>query len=221
MTTLVAAALLALAPAASWSGSPVWVSKDSAAAHVRTVFHTTTITLDRDSMTYRGKTLFKNTGDKEIAGSVRVPVMGFQGNGDFFKSDVKGTWGGTSLGSAKMMSDANVEANWIQWWGFDVSLKPGEWKSFESTLTRPLPKMGEGQAERLVRFKLFGSRDQWDQFQLAIKWPRGLVFQTIESKPGGWQVGDRGAFWSKNNWTPTDTEFRFRFYPGTFEGIGG
>lgn len=206
----------------SWSGSPVWKPSDPASPHVRTVFHKVDITLTWDTATYKAKTLYKNTGDKPVSGQVLVPILG-TGTDDttWFKTDVKGVWGTSPVSSRGNVTDTGHDDKWSHWNGFDVTLKPGEWKAFESTLTRPLPKSGEGLAERFVTYLLQPYDDSLEQVQIAIHYPKGLVFHTITVSPSeGWQVGENGAFWQKKDWRPGKTAFRFMFYPGTFEKIG-
>lgn len=206
----------------SWSGSPVFSPKTPDPPHVRTVFHKVDIDVTATSATYKAKTLFKNTGDSAVSGQILVPVIGTGANDEsWYQTSVKGTWGTKSLPTVGVVDDPNGGDKFMHWYGFNVSLQPGEWKAFESTLTRPLSKSGEGLAERFVTYLLQPYDDTLDQFQIALHYPKGLVFQTITVSPSeGWQVGDKGAFWSKNDWRPGKTAFRFMFYPGTFEKIG-
>ncbi len=216
-------ALGVLAPPSSWSGSPKWVADDLTAPSVRTVFHKVDVFLTKTEATYKVKTLFKYTGTKPAKGRIIVPVIGDGGDLGFFKTEVVAAWGGRPVARRGLYADPNVESRWSNWWDFEVGFQPGEWKAFESTLTRPLPKGGTDQVERFVRFKVFDTGDTLEQFQMSVKYPKGLVFHTVSTSPqNGWQVGDRGAFWKRDNWRPSGDELlEFRFYPGTFERIGG
>ena len=219
--TIAALVLLAFAVPRTWTGTPVWSPASPDAAHLRTVFHTVEITLTKDTVTYKTKSLFKNTGDKPLSGSILVPVYG------------NGEYPGECAVSAKF-ADAPIapKSGVAQTWkldescasarGFSVTFQPGAWKSFESTMTRPLIKAGEGNAERLVLYEVLDESDKLEQFQVAVKYPKKLVFQTVSTNPhSGWQIGDTGAWWSGKDWLPRHTVFQFRYFPGTFEKIGG
>lgn len=217
-----ALALLAVTMArpVSWTGTPVWQSGSPDAAHVRTVFHKVGINLTATTATYTAKTLYKNTGDKPLSAQVLVPVIGKDGTEDWLDTSVTGKWGDANVASIGKVEFDNGVKN-VVWYGFKVTMKPGEWKAFESRLSRPLNKAGEGLAERFVTYLVQPGTDQWEQFQIAINYPKGLVFQTVTVSPNmGWQIGDTGAFYSKKDWTPGMTSFRMQFYPGTFEKIG-
>jgi len=217
MTLAIVTLVAAMAQPVSWSGSPVWRADSADAAHLRTVFHKVDITLTQDSARYVAKTLYKNTGNVALTGQLLVPVIGKDATDDWFKTEVKAKWGDAPL----MTQGLENEPNGARWHRFKVSLDRGEWKAFESTLTRPLNKSGEGWAERFVTYLMQPCDDTLEQFQLSIKYPRGFVFQTVAVSPNfGWQVGETGAFYSKKNWLPGKTAFRFQFYPGTFEKIG-
>jgi hypothetical protein len=83
-------------------------------------------------------------------------------------------------------------------------------------------KGGEGMAERLVFYEVMDGPEKLEQFQVAVKYPKKLVFQTISTNPhSGWQIGETGAWWASKDWLPRHTVFQFRFFPGTFERIGG
>jgi len=188
---------------------------------MRTIFHTVDITLTRDTVTYKTKSLFKYTGDKAVTGSILVPVYG---NGEFpGECPVS-----AKFADAAVSAGAGVARTWrlgescASARGFSVKFQPGATKSFESTFTRPLIKAGEGMAERLVLYEVLDERDKLEQFQVAIKYPKKLVFQTLSTNPhSGWQIGETGAWWSGKEWLPRHTVFQFRFFPGTFEKIGG
>lgn len=219
MTTLLLA-MLAAQPV-SWTGSPYWEPNDPSMPHVRTVFHKADITLTATSATYTAKTLYKNTGAVPVQARVIVPIYGRDGDVDFYRTDVKATWGGASVAGSRGDVAIESEPMWVSEYSFNVTLKPGEWKAFESKMTRPLNKSGEGWAERFVTYLMQPTDDELEQFQLSIKYPKNLVFQTAAVSPNiGWQVGERGAFFSKKNWRAGKTSFRFQFYPGTFERIG-
>ncbi|MBS1715692.1 MAG: hypothetical protein JST30_15290 [Armatimonadetes bacterium] len=222
MTPLLAVSCL-IVPPVSWSGTPRWVPDDVHAARVRTVFHKVDVTLSRKDVTYRVKTLFKSTGDRPLKGRIIVPVIGDGGDTEFFKTGITATWGGISVPRRGLYADPNVESRWSQWWDFPVSFQSGEWKAFESTLTRPLPKGGQDLVERFVRFTVFDQDEALEQFQFSVKYPKGFVFHTVSTSPkDGWQIGDQGAFWKRDGWRPTgDVRLEFRFYPNTFETIGG
>jgi len=212
-----------LSPPASWSGSPLWIPDETSAPKVRTVFHKVDVALTRNDVTYHVKTLFKYTGTKPAKGRIVVPVFGDGGDDAFFKTDIAATWGGRAVDRRGLYTDQNVESRWSRWWDFAVSFQPGEWKVFESTLTRPLPKGGTDLVERFVRFRVYDTGDSLEQFQIAVRYPKGLVFHTVSTGPRtGWQIGERGAFWKRDGWRPgEDANLEFRFYPGTFEKIGG
>ena len=223
MTMSLLLPLVMAPPPASWSGTPKWVPDRAVTASVRTVFHNVDVALTPSSATYKVKTLFKYTGTKPAKGRIIVPVIGDGGDIEFFKTEIAATWGGRTVTRRGLYADPNVESRWSNWWYFEVAFQPGEWKSFESTLTRPLPKGGMDHVERLVRFKVFDTGDTLEQFQFSVKYPKGLVFHTVSTSPdSGWQVGERGAFWKRDDWRPADDLLiEFRFYPGTFERIGG
>lgn len=221
MSTATFLLALTMAQPVSWTGSPDWRPDAADAPHLRTVFHKAEITLTQTSATYKAKTLFKNTGTTAVSGQILVPIIGRDGDDAWFSTDVRGTWGDKALASHGLVANPDSDVAGARWYGFKVSLKPGEWKAFESTLTRPLNKSGEGWAERFVTYLMRPCDDKLEQFQLSIKYPKNLVFQTATVSPNlGWQVGDKGAFYSKKDWLPGKTAFRFQFYPGTFERIG-
>lgn len=219
MTALLLAMLSA--QPVSWTGSPLFVPDDPAMPHVRTVLHKVEITLTATTSTYTAKTLYKNMGSVPVKGRIIVPIFGRDGSEAFYDTSVKGKWGGVSVAGDGTDVSVDGDPMWVRDYTFLVSLKPGEWKAFDSTLTRPLNKSGEGWAERFVTYLMQQDDDELEQFQLSVKYPKGLVFNTVTVSPNiGWQVGDRGAFYSKKNWKPGKTSFRFQFYPGTFERIG-
>lgn len=219
--TLFALSLLAVATPRTWCGTPVWRSSTNDSAQLHTIFHTVQITLTAETVTFKTKSLFKNTGDTPLTGSILVPIYG---NGEFpGECSVGAKFADASVSTTPGVAETwKIGASCASARGFQVTLAPGSWKSFESTVTRPLPKAGEGNAERLVLYEVMDEPEKLEQFQVAIKYPKKLVFQTLTTNPhSGWQIGETGAWWSAKNWLPRHTVFQFRFFPGTFERIGG
>ncbi|MFQ3677064.1 MAG: hypothetical protein SNJ74_03885 [Fimbriimonadaceae bacterium] len=61
------------------------------------------------------------------------------------------------------------------------------------------------------------------QYNFAFRYPQeGSVFglPSISFDERRWQVGDRGAFIQRNNYTPANSVILFSFYPGGFDPIG-
>ena len=219
--TTIAVALLAVAAPRTWGGIPVWAASTPESPNLRTVFHTVEITLTKDTVTYKTKSLFKNLGDKPLSGSILVPVYG---NGDFpGECPVTAKFSDVAVSAAPGVARTwRLGESCASARGFPVKFLPGASKSFESTFTRPLIKAGEGMAERLVLYEVLDGNERLEQFQVAVKYPKNLVFQTLSTNPhSGWQIGEAGAWWSGKDWLPRHTVFQFRFFPGTFEKIGG
>ncbi len=210
-------------PPLSWGGTPFWVSNEKTAAHVRTVLESVEIRLSEKDVVFKAKALFKNTGDQPVSGVVHVPVLGEGGEAWFRKTIVTANWGGTPVTAQNGDVDDTVNgATWARAKGFALTLAPGEWKGFDCTYSRPLDKVGEGLAERTVGYELLRQTDTLEQFQIAIKYPKGFVFQMVDTLPtSGWQIGETGAFWQAKNLKPSPIRFTFHFYPGTFERVGG
>jgi len=132
----------------SWTGSPAWQSEGANAPHVRTVFHKVDIFLTKDTVTYRAKTLYKNTGDKGVSGLIMLPVIGNGGDESSTKTDVKASWGGIAVPASVVTFNLGRGGGWTRSVNYKLTLGPGEWKPFESVLIRPMNKSGEGWAER-------------------------------------------------------------------------
>lgn len=221
MLTLVCAAALT-APVGSWSGSPTWRGDTGTNPAPRTIFRNTEVQVTPTTATYKVKTLYKNLASTPVKGEILVPVFGRGNDPEWSKHKITAKFGTSDVSMSGLRADPNVEADWANWYGFPVAFGAGEWKPFEFTVTRPLNKGGEGGAERFVRFVEQDQTDTFEQYQLSVKYPRRLVFQMVSTSPrSGWQIGETGAFWSRKAWRPTKTEFEFRFYPATFEKVGG
>jgi len=86
----------------------------------------------------------------------------------------------------------------------------------------PVGKCGFDRKQNIVGYLLSGSQPI-DGLNVAYQYGGHTVFRLPEVHPDDfeWQVGNKGAFIRKPNWTPGGQLTFLTFYPGGFKNIGG
>lgn len=216
--TLAAIALFGTAPLFS-TGMPA-IRTETPGADVQTVWHTVTIDIGPKEVVYEAATLYRNLGKTAVTATIQVPLLAHMGEPQ--DVPIQATWAGTPVGSrAGWARSGESDGTVARWKAFPVSFKAGEWRAFKTRVALPLQQGGLGERERQVVYGLLEQPRPLEQFKVALRYPRDLVFQvvSVEPKTWGWKVGPTGAFADQGRTSlPGGGAIVFRFYSGEFDG---
>lgn len=183
-------------------------------------------------------TVFKNTSNRPYRLQLRLPVRGrqvtwAQSQGLTFRADLgSAPLGLNTLPIVRTHPSPAHKAKGVWAESFDqtyvatVAFKAGETKSVSTFFGAPIGRAGLDGAQRMVAYATAGA-DNWSgpigQINCSIQYEKGVVLQVYAALPdGSWQVGERGAFWKREQFLPPDKHLLiFTYYPDGFEEIGG
>jgi hypothetical protein len=183
--------------------------------------HSATIEL-RDDRTARvtSVTQFKNTLDRELKLSVRIPwkVVSRSSSPRTTYRSLKATWNDRDLPLVSTMIFPPTGAS------AEVVLPANATGSLKVSLDVPVGRTGPGFDQRVVGYALTGDQTI-GQLNLTYKYQGNLsgreTFRLPQTSPDlGWKVGDRGAFVRLSNYQPTGDVTAITFYSGGFDEIG-
>lgn len=205
---------------------------------VQMVTHAATYRLDKKNARFESLTTFRNTGNDTVTLSLSLPVRGKQ----VIWSQSEGMRFSATLNKQPMAlivgqisRDAPTEAqkangiwaaSYQRLYTASLTFKPHETKSLTTSFSAPLGRAGLDGVQRMVVYDTAGA-DNWNgavgQFNFAIQYEPKTVLQVYAALPEGrWQIGDKGAFWKKDNFEPAQkAHLIFTYYPYSFENIGG
>lgn len=205
---------------------------------VQMVTHGATYKIDNVQVNFESLTTFRNSSDKETTLELVIPVRGKQVlwpqsekmrlSAMLNKKPISLTTGQISRSNPTPEQKAN--GVWAGAYELlhttKLTFKPKETKSLSIKFSSPIGRAGLDGIQRMVVYDTAGG-DNWNgpvgQFNFAIQYERNTVLQVYAALPEGrWQIGEKGAFWKRNDFEPAQkAHLIYTYYPYSFEKIGG
>jgi hypothetical protein len=205
---------------------------------IQMVTHGATYKIDNAKVSFQSLTTFRNDSDKEVKIELILPVRGRQvtwpqSEGMRMSVLVNKAAATVRTGNISRTDPTpDLKANGIWAATYErlttttLTFKPRETKSVTVNFSSPIGRAGLDGIQRMVVYDTAGG-DNWNgpvgQFNFAIQYDTNTVLQVYATLPEGrWQVGEKGAFWKRNNFEPAQkAHLIFTYYPYSFEKIGG
>jgi hypothetical protein len=205
---------------------------------VQMVTHGATYKIDNAKVGFESLTTLRNSSDKETTLEVVLPVRGKQvlwpqSEGVRMSALINKKPVSLKVGqivrtepTPEHKANGVWAASYERLYSVSLVFKPKETKSLSVSFASPIGRAGLDGIQRMVVYDTAGG-DNWNgpvgQFNFAIQYERNTVLQVYAALPEGrWQIGEKGAFWKRNDFEPAQkAHLIFTYYPYSFEKIGG
>jgi hypothetical protein len=188
-------------------------------------WHTVTMSLDKEQAKVNCVSLFKNMSDQIVDAEVWIPVH-VDGWSTNYGTGMKVLWADAAVSPVRTKDEGQDEGDMrhtTRWYIYKVSFRPHAQRSLKTEMTLPIQVTGPDGMERQVGYQFAPSDTPFETLSMSIKYSPSLVYRTIATTPRkwDWQVGARGAFVKRENFTVNGpTLATFRYYRGGFDKIG-
>lgn len=189
--------------------------------------HSATIRIDGNTVVVESTTEYRNRGGAGTA-TLLVPRRraGDEQSGQP-TFNVEATWDKKPIKlspTGSRGSSERIDARQTQYASdltATVSLGKQSTHALRLRATTALGKAGRGPKQRIAGYLLEGGVP-FGVLNLTFQYGRPTVFGLPEAAPSlGWQIGDRGAFVRKTDYTPSGEIATVAFWPGGFGGRDG
>jgi len=199
-------------------------------AHATLKTHGVTIDMSAEKVaTVSSVSVFKNESDQPLTATLWIPRRRIgdekSGNPTF---GIQAVWDNLPIkptpataglqGTALNAKSYSYKSDLV----YTVTFKPQQTCSLKLAYTLPFGRCGYDQKQKIAGY-LFDSVNPIGLLSISYRYGGPTVFRLPESHPldWGWQVGTKGVFARKENFTPGGELTYIDFYPGGFENIGG